>query len=95
MAGLIRATPPVGLRHSFSEVLGKRASLFRMRNTLRAIKVPTLVLLGQHDYVCRNSARLLAETIPGAVLQRIPGAGHMSPLEEPAAFSEAVTAFLR
>jgi pimeloyl-ACP methyl ester carboxylesterase len=94
MAGLIGATPLVGLRHTFSEVLGKRTPLFRMRNTLRAIAAPTLVLLGQHDYVCRNAAHLLRETIPEAVLHRIPGAGHMAPLEAPRAFNAAVADFL-
>lgn len=94
MAALIRATPLVGLRHTLSQVLAKRASLFRMRGTLQAIKVPTLILLGQHDYVCRNAARLMADTIPNATLHRIPDAGHMSPLEQPKAFSEAVAQFL-
>jgi pimeloyl-ACP methyl ester carboxylesterase len=94
MAGLIRSTPLVGLRHTLAEVLGKRTPLFRMRNLLQEIKVPTLVMLGQHDYVCRNAARLMAETIPGAVLHRIAGAGHMSPLEEPGEFNERLAAFL-
>jgi pimeloyl-ACP methyl ester carboxylesterase len=94
MAGLIGATPLVGLRHTFSEVLGRRTPLFRTRNVLRTIKAPTLVLLGQQDYVCRNAAKLLAETIPNAVLHRIPGAAHMAPLERPAEFSAAVAAFL-
>ena len=83
MAGLIRRTPLTGLRHTLAEVLGKRTPLFRVRSSLRAITVPTLVMLGQHDYVCRNAARLMAETIPGAVLHKIAGAGHMSPLERP------------
>ena len=93
MAGLIRATPLVGLRHTLSEVLAQRKSLFRMRHALQAIKVPTLVMLGQHDYLCRNAARLLSENIPGAVLRRIDGAGHMSPLERPDQFSDMLAAF--
>src|SRR5262249_12624627 len=71
MGGLIRSTPLAGLRHTLSQVLGQRKSLFRMHSTLQAIKVPTLVMLGQHDYICRNAARLLSENIPGAVLHRI------------------------
>jgi len=94
MAGLIRATPLVGLRHTLSQVLGRRKSLFRMRHALRAVKVPTLIMLGQHDYICRNAARLLSENIPGAALHRIEGAGHMSPLERPDQFSGTLTAFL-
>jgi pimeloyl-ACP methyl ester carboxylesterase len=94
MGGLIRSTPLVGLRHTLSQVLGQRKSLFRMHNTLQAIKVPTLVMLGQHDYICRNAARLLSESIPGAVLHRIEGAGHMSPLERPHQFSDRLATFL-
>jgi len=93
MAGLIRATPLVGLRHTLSQVLAQRRSLFRMRHALQAIKVPTLVMLGQHDYLCRNAARLLSENVPGAVLHRIDGAGHMSPLERPDQFSDLLAAF--
>jgi 3-oxoadipate enol-lactonase len=93
MAGLIRATPLAGLRHTLSQVLGQRKSLFRMRNTLQAIKVPTLVMLGQHDYICRNAARVLSENIPHAILRRIDGAGHMSPLEQPDQFSDVLAEF--
>jgi len=93
-SGLLRSTPLVGLRHTLSQVLGQRKSLFRMHNTLQAIKVPTLVMLGQHDYICRNAARLLSENIPGAVLHRIEGAGHMSPLERPHQFSDRLATFL-
>jgi pimeloyl-ACP methyl ester carboxylesterase len=93
MGDLIRSTPLVGLRHTLSQVLGQRKSLFRMHSTLQAIKAPTLVMLGQHDYICRNAARLLSENIPGAVLHRIEGAGHMSPLERPEQFSDRLAMF--
>lgn len=93
MAGLIRATPLIGLRHTLSQVLGQRKSLFRMRNALREIKIPTLIMLGQHDYICRNAARILSENIPGAVIHRVEGAGHMSPLERPNQFSDVLKAF--
>jgi pimeloyl-ACP methyl ester carboxylesterase len=94
MAGLIRATPLAGLRHTFSDILGKRKSLFRMTETLRSITVPTLVLIGHRDYVCRNSARLLVENVPGASIRKIANAGHMSPLEEPKQFSATVREFM-
>jgi len=93
MAGLIRATPLIGLRHTLSQVLGQRKSLFRMHSTLQAIKVPTLVMLGRYDYICRNAARLLSENIPHAVLHRIEAAGHMSALERPDQFSDTLAAF--
>ena len=52
-------------------------------------------MLGQYDYLCRNSSRLLADTIPGAAFSRIAGAGHMSPLEQPGQFNATLLDFLR
>jgi 3-oxoadipate enol-lactonase len=94
MAALIRATPIDGLRFTLSEVLAKRKSLFRLTAGLKSIQVPTLVMVGEYDYVCSKAARLLAQTIPSAQLKVIKGSGHMSPLEQPAAFSAALTEFL-
>jgi pimeloyl-ACP methyl ester carboxylesterase len=94
MAGLIRATPINGLRFTLSEVLAKRKSLFRMTGLLRSVRAPTLIVVGQRDYVCSKAARLLAQTIPNAALKIIENSGHMSPLEQPAAFSAALLEFL-
>jgi len=94
MAALIRATPIDGLRFTLSEILAKRKSLFRLDAVLASIRVPTLVLAGQHDYICLKSARLLAHHIPNAKLQFIAGSSHMVPLEQPAAFSAALMEFL-
>jgi pimeloyl-ACP methyl ester carboxylesterase len=94
MAALIRATPINGLRFTLSEVLAKRKSLFRLTDLLKSVRAPTLVLVGQHDYVCSKAARLLAQTIPNAALKIIADSGHMSPLEQPAAFSAALLEFL-
>jgi 3-oxoadipate enol-lactonase len=95
MRALIESTPMHGLVFMLSEVLAKRKSLFRMTGVLRSIQVPTLVLRGEGDNVCRSATKLLSETIPGARAVIIPGAGHMAPLEVPAAFSETVRAFVQ
>jgi pimeloyl-ACP methyl ester carboxylesterase len=95
MAGLIRATPIDGLRFTLSEVLAKRKSLFRLTGVLKSVRAPTLVVVGQHDYLCSKAARLLAQTIPNAALKIIENSGHMSPLEQPAAFSAALMEFLQ
>ena len=94
MRALIMGTPRRGLENTLTEVLAKRSSLFRMSRTLASISVPTLVLTGADDYVCRKAAHLLAAAIPGAREVRLPGAGHMSPLEAPAAFNQTVAEFL-
>lgn len=66
------------------------------RPSLAAIHVPTLVLVGSDDALTPPAmAETLATGIAGARLVKIPGAGHMSNLEEPAEFNTAVEAFLR
>ena len=94
MAALIRATPSVGLRHSLTEVLAQRNSLFRMTTVLRALQVPTLVMAGHFDNVCRAPAHLLAASIPNVTLEWIEGAGHMAPIENPGAFTARLESFL-
>ena len=95
MAALIRATPINGLRFTLSEVMVKRKSLFRLTGVLQSIKVPTLILVGQQDYVCSKAAKLLAQSIPNATLKIIANSGHMTPLEQPAAFNAALLEFLK
>jgi pimeloyl-ACP methyl ester carboxylesterase len=94
MAALIRATPIDGLRFTLSEVLAKRKSVFRLSGVIQSVRVPTLVVVGQQDYVCSKAARLFVQTIPDAALKIIPNSGHMSPLEQPAAFTAALMEFL-
>ena len=94
MAALIRATPLDGLRFTLSEVLAKRKSLFRLTGVLKSLKVPTLILVGQQDYVCSKAAKLLAQSIPNARLEIIENSGHMAPLEQPTAFNAALLEFL-
>jgi pimeloyl-ACP methyl ester carboxylesterase len=95
MAALIRATPAIGLRFLLTEVLAKRKSLFRLTGVLQTLRVPTLIMVGEQDYVCSKAARLMAQSIPNAELKIIAGSGHMAPLEQPAAFSAALLEFLR
>ena len=59
------------------------------------IQAPTLVLCGEEDTVspCAGMARMAA-SIPGARFDTIARAGHLSPLEHPAAFNALVREFL-
>jgi pimeloyl-ACP methyl ester carboxylesterase len=62
---------------------------------LGSIHVPTLVLVGEHDEVTPPSvARGLHVAIAGSVLTVVSGAGHLSSLEQPDAFSAALLHFL-
>jgi 3-oxoadipate enol-lactonase len=62
---------------------------------LKAITVPTLVLIGENDAITPPlAAANLAAQISGSTLVYIPGAGHLSNLENPDAFNAAVREFL-
>ena len=66
------------------------------RDLLPHIAVPTLLIWGELDARSPLSvARSFEEAIPDAELVVIPGAGHVSNLERPKAFNDAVREFCR
>jgi len=63
---------------------------------LAAITVPTLIIVGEKDAITPPAmAETLASHIIGSTLVKIPGAGHLSNLEAPDAFNNAVRTFLK
>lgn len=66
-----------------------------MRPLLRQIVCPTLVVQGEADeYATPQHAQDLAGAIAGAELWLVPGATHLFPQENPAAFCQRVLSFL-
>jgi pimeloyl-ACP methyl ester carboxylesterase len=62
---------------------------------LTAIQVRVLALVGEEDTLTPpEEARRIAEGVPNGTLQVIPSAGHLSNLENPSAFDEALRGFL-
>lgn len=62
---------------------------------LKQITCPTLVIVGEQDIGTPPSdARLMADNIPGARLEILRGAAHMSNLEQPDAFNRAIRSFV-
>ena len=78
-----------------------RTQLFAMaeadqRDLLPGIAVPTLLIWGERDARSPLSvARQFEQAIPDAKLAVIPGAGHVSNLEQPGLFNDAVREFCR
>jgi pimeloyl-ACP methyl ester carboxylesterase len=66
------------------------------RPTLATIDVPALVLVGEEDGVTPPAeAEAMAAALPHARLARIPGAGHLVPLERPEAVAADLVEFLK
>ncbi|BCJ29846.1 alpha/beta hydrolase [Actinocatenispora sera] len=62
---------------------------------LAGVTVPTLVVVGEDDALAGPAeAARMADAIPGARLRRIPGAGHLTPVEAPERFNTGVRALL-
>jgi pimeloyl-ACP methyl ester carboxylesterase len=62
---------------------------------LATITVPTLVVVGEEDTLTPPAESVgMAAAVRGARLTRIPGAGHLAGLENPAAFTAALSGFL-
>ena len=66
------------------------------REILESVKVPTLLIWGEEDARSPLSvAKQFSDAIPGSELVVIPRAGHVSNLEQPELFNEAVRRFCR
>jgi 3-oxoadipate enol-lactonase len=81
--GVAAASRGMAARTDFTEVLPQ-------------IDVPTLLICGQQDVISPVAEmRGMAARIPDARFAEIPGAGHMSPLENPSAVNQAIRGFLQ
>lgn len=64
------------------------------REGLPQISLPTLVVVGETDTLTPPAdSEAMAAAIPGAVLARIAGAGHLAPMERPGAVAKALGDF--
>ncbi|HUQ64133.1 MAG TPA: alpha/beta fold hydrolase [Acidimicrobiales bacterium] len=88
---LMEQSPPAG-------VIGALDAMRRRPDAsdeLASIDVPVLVIVGAADRTSPPEvAARMAEQIPNATLEVLPGAGHLSNLEVPEAFNRALIRFL-
>jgi proline iminopeptidase len=71
------------------------APAYDVRAGLGEIDVPTLVVVGAHDWVCSPAGgRAIASAVAGSELVELPDAGHFGFSESPEPFLAAVRAFL-
>jgi len=89
VAEMIRTTPVpgyVGCCHAIPKL--------DLTARLKEIKAPSLVIVGDQDAGTPPAmAHVIRENLPGAELVIIPSASHLSNLEQPAAFDQALARF--
>jgi pimeloyl-ACP methyl ester carboxylesterase len=89
LAGIMFDFHPAGFR-----LMATALAHADTRDLLPRIQVPTLLVWGEADVRSPMTvAHQMHDAIPGARLVVIPGAGHVSNLEEPARFNAEVRAF--
>lgn len=90
IGALIRSTPVEGYAGC-----GHCIARLDVAQRLRTLVVPTLVIVGEQDAGTPPAmAREIAQAIPGARLEIIPQAAHLSNIEQAATFNRLVTDFL-
>ena len=88
---LIKQQSPVAIRGAIHRMMHRPDST----PLLATIKVPTLIIAGEEDtLIPMQDAETMARAIEGSKLEKIPAAGHLSNLEQPDAFNQALAAFL-
>jgi pimeloyl-ACP methyl ester carboxylesterase len=75
-------------------VQAARPSLYRLRDDLAGIHVPVLLVAGDEDEGCLETALMLKRTIGSSGLAILPRTGHTANLEEPEVFNRVVDRFL-
>ncbi|MEC7540792.1 MAG: alpha/beta hydrolase, partial [SAR324 cluster bacterium] len=91
---IMRMASKVGLERCRQQV---RALMARQdnREILGSISCPTLVVCGEEDVLTPPEIhREMAENIPNARLEFIPGCGHLTPLEAPDRLNELMLEWL-
>ena len=83
---------PLGLALAARGILTQHDS--RVIDALPAIRVPTLIVVGEHDAPFLAAADYMAAKIPDATKHILPHAGHAANIDQPRAFDAVVSAFL-
>jgi len=71
-----------------------RPPIYSWEEQCKAMRVPTLIMVGDEDEPCINPSVFLKRSIPSSGLVSFAQSGHAINLEEPDAFNRAVWDFL-
>jgi 3-oxoadipate enol-lactonase len=89
--GLILASSPEGIANAITALMTRPDSTA----VLSTIHCPTQILVGDQDTLTPPAlSEEMHRAVGGSELVIVPGAGHLSSLEQPAAFNRALAHFL-
>jgi pimeloyl-ACP methyl ester carboxylesterase len=96
LAFLYRQISSMGDKPEEEEIFAMLGAMQAPLEEVSAIALPVLLVVGEQDRLCPPSAmRHIADRIPGAGFETIPGAGHSPYFESPDRWLEIVGPFLR
>ncbi len=84
----------VGSALTFRGIQGRRPPIFDLEEKLRALDVPTLILVGDEDDPCIEPSFFMKRCISRSGLVVLPQAGHTINLEDPDLYNRTVLDFL-
>jgi pimeloyl-ACP methyl ester carboxylesterase len=84
----------IGAAMTMRGVQARRPSFYDLEAGLKAMAVPTLVMVGDEDDHCLQPGIFLKKTIPACGLIVFPKTGHTLNLEEPTFFNDVLAKFL-
>jgi proline iminopeptidase len=61
---------------------------------LRTLRIPTLIIRGEHDFIPAEAVRRIARAIPGSRLVKVADSGHFTYLEQPGLVCSTISEFL-
>ena len=91
LAAAIAKVPP----EAYIDVMTAIFDRIAFTGEAESLRAPALVIWGEDDEVTPlPHSQQIAETVPGARLETIPGAGHIANLDRPEAFNRLLAEFL-
>ena len=91
---LLEGHSALGSSLTFQGFIMKRPTIYALEDKLRALQVPTLIVIGDEDEPCVEPAIFMKRNIPRSGLAVFPQGGHAINLEEPDLFNRTVLDFL-
>ena len=84
---------PIGTSRSLQGVQATRPGVYELEDRLKAMEVPTLIVVGDEDDQALEPGLFLKRSIPRSGLCVFPKSGHAVNLEEPDLFNETLLSF--